>query len=164
MLDRRLDEAILHGERATALALELGDAPAEVNASTTLGAVFVFAGRMDEGWRLLESAIGRARQAKLEAEAARAYRMIGTSASVLVEYDRAERWLREGIEYSRRAELWNHHHDMSNHLAHVAWATGDRRLADGPEPRGPRARGRPGRDHDPDHLSPRSRLRGPRPR
>jgi DNA-binding CsgD family transcriptional regulator len=51
--------------------------------------------------------------------------MIGTSASVLVEYDRAERWLREGIEYSRRAELWNHHHYMSSHLAHVAWATGD---------------------------------------
>ena len=125
MLDRRLDEAILHGERATALARELGDETAEINASTTLGAVFVFAGRMDEGWDLLESAIGRARAAKLEAEAARAYRMIGTSASVLVEYDRAERWLREGIDYARRAELWNHHHYMSSHLAHVAWATGD---------------------------------------
>lgn len=125
MLDRRLDEGSLHGERAIAIAQELGDVTAEVNAATTLGAICVFAGRMDDGWRLLETSIARARAAKLEAEAARAYRMIGTSASVLVEYDRAERWLREGIDYARRVELWNHHHYMSAHLAHVAWATGD---------------------------------------
>jgi DNA-binding CsgD family transcriptional regulator len=51
--------------------------------------------------------------------------MIGTSASVLVEYDRAERWLGEGIGYAERVELWNHRHDMAAHLAHVRWARGD---------------------------------------
>ena len=60
-----------------------------------------------------------------EAEAARSYRMIGSSASVLVEYERARRWLREGIAFSARVELWNHHHYMAAHLAHVQWATGD---------------------------------------
>ena len=50
--------------------------------------------------------------------------MVGSSASVLVEYDRAERWLTEGIRYAEQAELWNHRHYMASHLAHVQWATG----------------------------------------
>jgi ATP/maltotriose-dependent transcriptional regulator MalT len=59
-----------------------------------------------------------------EAEAARGYRMIGASASELMEYDRAERWLAEGVRYAEGAELWNHRHYMASHLAHVQWATG----------------------------------------
>ena len=50
--------------------------------------------------------------------------MIGSSASVLVEYDRAERWLTEGVRYAEHVELWNHRHYMASHLAHVQWATG----------------------------------------
>jgi DNA-binding CsgD family transcriptional regulator len=50
--------------------------------------------------------------------------MIGSCASVLVEYDRAERWLGEGIAYAERVELWNHRHYMAAHLAHVQWAVG----------------------------------------
>jgi DNA-binding CsgD family transcriptional regulator len=50
--------------------------------------------------------------------------MIGSSASVLVEYDRAGRWLAEGIGYAEQVELWNHRHYMASHLAHVQWATG----------------------------------------
>jgi DNA-binding CsgD family transcriptional regulator len=84
----------------------------------------VFAGRMDEGWQLLEDAIARARSTQQEAEAARGYRMIGSSASELMEYDRAERWLADGIGYAEQVELWNHRHYMASHLAHVQWATG----------------------------------------
>ena len=50
--------------------------------------------------------------------------MIGSSASALVEYDLAERWLTEGIGYAEKVELWNHRHYMASHLAHVQWATG----------------------------------------
>ena len=50
--------------------------------------------------------------------------MIGSSASVLVEYDRAEHWLAEGVRYAEKVELWNHRHYMASHLAHVQWATG----------------------------------------
>jgi DNA-binding CsgD family transcriptional regulator len=125
MLDRRLDESIEHGEQAVQWGSCHGMPVAELNTSTTLGSVLVFAGRGDEGWAMLESAVTRARDANQEAEAARGYRMIGSSASVLVEYDRAERWLAEGIEYAHRVELANHRHYMAAHLAHVHWATGD---------------------------------------
>jgi DNA-binding CsgD family transcriptional regulator len=124
MLDRRLDESISFATEARRLALAAGDGSTERHAATTLGACFVFAGRMEEGWALVEEAIATSREQHLEAEAARAYRMIGTSASVLVEYPRAEHWLREGIEYAERVELWNHRHYMAAHLGHVLWATG----------------------------------------
>jgi ATP/maltotriose-dependent transcriptional regulator MalT len=125
MLDRSLDQAIDYGERTVALAAGEGEDVVDLNAAATLGSVLVFAGRMDEGWSMLESAVSRARGQQYEAEAARAYRMLSTSASVLVEYERGVRWLAEGIEYAERVELDNHRHYMMAHLAHVHWATGD---------------------------------------
>ncbi|HXG39875.1 MAG TPA: LuxR C-terminal-related transcriptional regulator, partial [Candidatus Limnocylindrales bacterium] len=125
MLDRRLDEAIEYGEAARTLARRLGEATIERHAEASLGSALVFAGRMDEGWRLLERTIEQALALQLEADAARGFRMIGSCASVLVEYDRAEHWLGKGIAYAERVELWNHRHYMAAHLAHVAWATGD---------------------------------------
>jgi DNA-binding CsgD family transcriptional regulator len=124
MLDRRLDEAVLHGTEARGLADAVDDRATEHDADATLGACFVFAGRMDEGWSTLERAIARSRLDHLDAQAARAYRMLGSSASVLVDYDRAEKWLRDGIKEAERHELWNDRHYMAAHLAHVAWATG----------------------------------------
>ena len=124
LVDDRLDEAIVHGERGRAESQRIGDGEAALNAATTLGSVLVFAGRMDEGWQLLEEAIAEAGQTCQEAEAARGYRMVGSSASELAEYDRAERWLTEGVRYAENAELWNHRHYMAAHLAHVQWATG----------------------------------------
>ena len=109
---------------ACAKSRRTGDEPTALNVATTLGPVLAFAGRMDEGWRMLEDAIARAASIHQEAEAARGYRMLGTAASVLVEYDRAERWLAEGIGYAEKAELWNHRHYMASHLAHVQWCTG----------------------------------------
>jgi DNA-binding CsgD family transcriptional regulator len=124
LVDDRLDEAIAYGEASRAESQRLGDEEAALNTAATLGSVLVFAGRMEEGWRLLEDAITRATGAEQEAEAARGYRMIGSSASALVEYDLAERWLPEGIGYAEKVELWNHRHYMASHLAHVQWATG----------------------------------------
>lgn len=124
MLDRRLDESIEHGRRAIAAASASDDEETRLNAQTTLGSVFVFAGRMDEGWAMLADVIDRARHRRLEPEAARAYRMAGSAASVLVEYDLAERYLHEGIEYAERTEQWNDRHYMAAHLGHVLWAVG----------------------------------------
>src|SRR5499427_3258583 len=95
LMDDRLDEAIQHGEASRAESQRIGDDEAASNVAATLGSVLVFAGRMEEGWRLLEDAIARATGAEQEAEAARGYRMIGSSASAVVEYDLAERWLTE---------------------------------------------------------------------
>jgi DNA-binding CsgD family transcriptional regulator/tetratricopeptide (TPR) repeat protein len=124
LLDDRLDEAIAHGEVSRAESLRAGADEAAINAIATLGTVLVFVGRMDEGWQLLEDSITRAHGAHQEAEAARGYRLIGSAASELVEYDRGERWLADGIRYAEQAELWNHRHFMASHLAHVYWATG----------------------------------------
>jgi DNA-binding CsgD family transcriptional regulator/tetratricopeptide (TPR) repeat protein len=140
LLDDRLDQAITHGGLSRAESQRIGDDETCLNAAATLGTVLVFAGRMEEGWQLLEDAIARARDAQQEAEAARGYRMIGSSASELMEYDRAERWLTEGVRYAEQVELWNHRHYMASHLAHVQWGTGQwdaarqtgqRALADG---------------------------------
>jgi DNA-binding CsgD family transcriptional regulator len=140
MLDRRLEEAIDHGERSRAEAEQIGDNETTLNVTATLGSAMVFAGRMTEGWQLLEDSVSRARETRYEAEAARGYRMLGTCASMLVEYQRAERWLIEGMSYAEDVELWNHRHYMEAHLGHVQWATGrweqatrsaERALADG---------------------------------
>ncbi len=124
MLDRQLPPSIEHGRAAQALAAQLGDRPRELNALATVASDLVFAGDMDDGWAGFELAIGDSLDAGIEAEAARAYRMAGSSSSVLVEYDRAERYLGAGIEYAERVELWNHRHYMAAHMAHVRWATG----------------------------------------
>ncbi|MET9338941.1 BREX system ATP-binding domain-containing protein [Nonomuraea sp. NPDC003804] len=129
MLDRRLDEAIDRGERSLAESRRIGDDGGALDVSATLGSVLVFAGRMDEGWHLLEDSIAHARDAHREAEAARGYRMVGSCASVLVEYDLAERRLADGIRYADQVQLWNHRHYMASHLAHVQWAVGDWRAA-----------------------------------
>ena len=124
MLDRRLDQAIDYGERSHAESERIGDDETTLNTAVTLGSVLVFAGSPDEGWRLLEDAIARARDTQQESAAARGYRMMGSSASVLAEPKRAAHWLADGIRYAEQVELWNHQHYMAAHLAHVQWATG----------------------------------------
>ena len=146
MLDRRLDEGIGYALDARQMAGQAGDPrptatrrPRSARASSSPGG-WTRAGR----WSRRRSR--RAGREHLEAEAARGYRMIGSCASVLVEYERAEHWLREGIDYAERVELWNHRHYMAAHLAHVLWATGDWAPAAGGRPA--RARRWPRRDHD----------------
>jgi len=129
LVDDRLDDAIAAGEQALAAAGSQ-DERTRLNTAATLGCALVFVGRMTEGWSQLEQATRRARELGLEAEAARGYRMIGSSASTLVEYDRADRWLREGIEYAARTEQWNHRHYMASHQAHVWWCGGRWQEAD----------------------------------
>jgi DNA-binding CsgD family transcriptional regulator/tetratricopeptide (TPR) repeat protein len=92
----------------------------------TVGPVLVFAGRGEEGWRMLEGAIAEASApgTDFEVEAARGYRMLGSSASVLVEYERAEQWIRQGLDVTAATERWSDHHYLRAHLAHVLWATG----------------------------------------
>jgi DNA-binding CsgD family transcriptional regulator/tetratricopeptide (TPR) repeat protein len=124
MLGRRLDQAIFYGYRSLVAEVIGDDETTTLNTAATLGSSLVFAGRMAEGWKLLEGTVTRARDAQQEDEAARGYRMIGSSASVLVEYDRAEHWLPDGIRYAEQVELWNHRHYMASHLAHVQWGTG----------------------------------------
>ena len=123
LVDDRLDEAIEAGEEALATAGRRTSRP-----GSTPRRPWARSWSSPAGWtRAGSSSSGRTRRAaelELEAEAARGYRMIGSSASTLVEYDRAEQWLDEGIEYADRTEQWNHRHYMAAHLAHVWWCRG----------------------------------------
>lgn len=123
MLDRRLDESLDYGEQAIALSDESD--PGTIDIRLSVGSSLAFAGRGDEGWPMLERAIRAAERGGLEAIAARGFRMIGSSASVMLDYDRAVRWIDEGLEYSARTERWNDHHYLRAHRGHVSWATGD---------------------------------------
>ena len=125
MLERRLDESLAFGERAANLATGPDGVCKLLNIEQTVGSVLVFAGRSEEGWSRLERAVTVAIEASREAEAARAYRMLGSSASDLVEYDRALQWIVDGLEYSARTERWNDHYYLMAHLGHVKWAIGD---------------------------------------
>ena len=140
MLDRCLDDALELGNQAAALADESGAFEERIDIDLTVGSVLLFAGDPGTGWAQLETAITRAREAQLETRAARGYRMIGSCASVLVEYERGNRWIAEGLAYTAAVEHWNDHHYLTAHHAHVLWATGDwdaaehhakRALADG---------------------------------
>ena len=126
MLDRRLDEALSFGERAAALAVDPDARCDRLDIAMTLGPVLAFAGRLDEGWRMLEDAIAEASApgTEFEVEAARGHRMIGSSASMLVEYGVAEEWIQQGLAVTAATERWNDHHYLRAHLAHVLWATG----------------------------------------
>ncbi|ANF31654.1 hypothetical protein A0130_08195 [Leifsonia xyli] len=121
MLDRRLDDALAFATEARPLLED--DVAERLAVDVTRGAVLVFAGR-EEGWDLLDSSAREAASLGLEATAARAYRMAGSSASVLLVYSRGMEWLREGIAYASRIERWNDAHYLQAHLAHVEWATG----------------------------------------
>ncbi|MCS5718086.1 AAA family ATPase [Herbiconiux sp. CPCC 205763] len=124
MLDRRLDTGLAFGEEAQSLARTACDDPLCIDIDSTLGAILVFAGRGDEGWALLERAVADGAAAGFEAQTARAYRMAGSSASVLAEYELAERMLTDGIRYAATTENWNDHHYLTAHLAHVRCAQG----------------------------------------
>ena len=124
MLDRRLEESLEFGRRAKALAAK--DAVVATDIDITVGAVLVFAGHGDEGWPLLETSIASSVAAGREAEAARGFRMLGTSASVLVDYPRAIEWIDAGLKFTEKSERWNDHHYLLAHLGHVRWALGER--------------------------------------
>lgn len=140
MLARELDSSMDIGGRARELVSREEALEVSLDLDLSVGVSMVFGGRHDEGWQLLEGVVSAGSHAGLEAQTARAYRMVGSCASALVEYDRAEHWIPAGLDYTQHTERWNDHHYLTAHLAHVQWATGDlgvaaasaqRALADG---------------------------------
>ena len=124
MYDLRVVEARRYAEEARALADGAADAATGLDARITIANALLFEGRVGEGTELGWSTIRDARSAQLEVEASRCYRMLGSSSSEVVEYERGERLFREGIEYAERVERWNDRHYMAAHLGLILWATG----------------------------------------
>lgn len=122
MLDRRLDDSRRVAEQARPLLTTESD---RIGVDATLGSVLVFAGGGEPAWALLRAAAEDGAAHGQEEAAARAYRMLGSSGSVLLQYERGAGWLADGIAYAERIERWNDAHYLTAHLAHVRWATGD---------------------------------------
>ncbi len=121
----RLGDAMAYADEAMALGADRMSVADRVDLDITVGTITVLAGRPDEGWALLENALATALDAKLELQAGRAYRALGSTAALASDYERAERWIPEGIAETTRTERWNHRHQLMVDLAQVRWATGD---------------------------------------
>ncbi len=113
-----------HAARAIELARRSNDLPTELNAIVSLAMTRPFGGQVENAIELANDVIERARELRLEDEAARAYRVVGSTLSEVLELDASERWLRDGIAFSERTELWNHRCYMTAHLGLALWAMG----------------------------------------
>jgi DNA-binding CsgD family transcriptional regulator len=120
----RIPDGERSANEALALATEAGDEATRITALATLSQFLPFAGRIAEGFARGDEAVERARVGGFDDELARTWRVMGATASEVFDYDRAERNMRDGIEFSDRRELGNHLNYMRAHLGLVMWATG----------------------------------------
>ncbi len=92
------------GERAIALASELGEQSILVNALTNVGSVRLIHGD-ESGRALLERSLELARQAGFEDEVARALTNLSSAAYNAYRLDDAERYATEGLRYTGERDL-----------------------------------------------------------
>ncbi len=92
------------GEQAIAMAEALGETETLVHALNNVGTVRLELG-LDVGYEPLERSLALAQQAGLEEHVARAYTNLGSGHLHLRRYPLAERYLAEGIAYSRDRDL-----------------------------------------------------------
>jgi DNA-binding CsgD family transcriptional regulator/tetratricopeptide (TPR) repeat protein len=90
-----------------------------------LGAsIDVVRGRSNEGLDRMMEIARDARQARMEATGVTSYRMAAAFAMRVMDYDRAEIGLREGLRYADEIQQSYCRHVMAATSAHVAWAAG----------------------------------------
>jgi DNA-binding CsgD family transcriptional regulator len=124
LVSDRLDDARTTAQQAAALLEDNADDVGQrLDVQATLGATMLFAGEQ-EGWNVLEAVHDDATRADYEAESVRATRMLGSSASVLLDYRRATHWISHGLQFMAEVDRWNDYNYMLAHRAHVRWATG----------------------------------------
>lgn len=121
----RLQDATAYAQAAIDVGADRMAPADRVDLDITLGTVAVLTSRPEEGWPLLENALRSALAGQLELQAGRAYRALGSTAALVSDYARAERWIPEGIAETTRTERWNHRHQLMVDLAQVRWAAGD---------------------------------------
>jgi DNA-binding CsgD family transcriptional regulator/tetratricopeptide (TPR) repeat protein len=110
MLQDQTDLAVHWGERAIALARQLGQAEILCHALNNVGTAEMFAGRAG-GQARLEQSLALALDNGFHEQAARVYTNVSEHAVVFKDYARAEHWLAEGIAFDRRHDLdaWTHY-------------------------------------------------------
>ena len=110
MLHDRTDEAIAWGQRAIALADQLGDVETRVHALNNVGSALLLSGRPG-GREPMEESLALALKHGFHEHAARVYTNYAEYAVVFKEFALAERILAEGIAFDTRHDLdaWTHY-------------------------------------------------------
>jgi DNA-binding CsgD family transcriptional regulator/tetratricopeptide (TPR) repeat protein len=104
MLGRDNAEGVAWGEKAVALARELGATETLAFGLNMIGTSKVMAGEIEPGIGYLEESLELGRRHDLEARIGSALSMLGTGLAEMYELDRAERYLREFVAFAREHE------------------------------------------------------------
>ena len=110
MLHDRTDEAIDWGQRAIALAKQLGEIETRIHALNNVGTALAFAGRPG-GRERLEESLALALEHGFHEQAARAYTNFSEYAVIYKDFALAERILADGIAFDTKHDLdaWTHY-------------------------------------------------------
>lgn len=119
MLSGDNEEGVAWGEKALATAEALGDSDGVTFALDMIGASYVMAGEIDRGVAHLERSLGVGRDAGLEFQVSATLGMLGTGLGEMYELERAERYLREHIEFTEEHDLWPQYSRSWLALVHV---------------------------------------------
>ena len=123
MLAQDNEAAITWGEKAIALALQLGHSATLVHAQNNVGTARLFSGD-EQGWELLEQSLSGARAANLEEHVARAFTNLASAAVSFRQFPRADKYLDEGIAYCIEHDLDSWRLYMSGWHAESLFAQG----------------------------------------
>jgi len=100
-------EALEFGQRALALAREIGDRAAESHALCNIGGALLGTGDRT-GYEPLERSLALALENRLEDDAARAYRTLAFYAALIHDFARARQAFQEGVEYCEERGIFSH--------------------------------------------------------
>jgi DNA-binding CsgD family transcriptional regulator/tetratricopeptide (TPR) repeat protein len=117
MLAGNLDEAVIWGERAIALAEQLGDIERILLGLNIVGQAWMQRGETEQGRAALERGLLLAQEAELPGFIAAAQANLGTGHVDDYRFDEADRVLDEGIAYTTDRDLDIWHWDMMVRLA-----------------------------------------------
>lgn len=104
MISRDNAEGVAWGEKAVALARELGNTETLSFGLNMIGTSKIMAGQIEPGIAYLEESLELAREHDLELRTASALSMLGTGLAEMYELDLAEPWLREYIAFADEHE------------------------------------------------------------
>ncbi len=123
MLARDSEQAVNWGKRAIAIAEQIGDVETLAHALNNVGTAQLLCGE-DQGREHVERSLTLALAGGLEDHAARAYTNLGSGFGAIYQFDRAVRYLGDGITYCQERELDNLGTYMSAWLALVYFYQG----------------------------------------
>jgi len=123
MLSNEPEACIYWGERAIAIAKEIGDEEVRCHALNNIGAVQV-PYSAQKGIGLLQESLNIALEHAYHEHAARAYTNLGSTCTTTRNFDFAEKAMDEGIAYCKRLDLGSWADYMSSQLAKTYLETG----------------------------------------